>query len=301
MSNPRIPFRMSSGRPRLEPLNGKPLMVHIVVNLEHWQFDQPMPRALISSPHGLQSVPDVPNFSWVEYGMRCGLPRILRALEERELPASASINASVIDVYPSAAEAIRDAGWEFVGHGVHQRSLQAVDDEGAVIKESLDLIEDFTGARPRGWLGPGLRETFDTPDILKRVGVDYVCDWTIDDLPEWMETAHGPLIAMPYSLELNDSVIHAVEHYPSSEVYDRLAETLATFDDELADQPRVLTLPLHPHLIGVPHRMGFLERALDLLWQRDDTVFVTGSQIADWYVEAEPADEPHDRRTPVVE
>jgi allantoinase len=290
MSNPRVPFRMSNERPRLEPLEGKPLMVHVVVNVEHWRFDEAMPRALISSPHGLQSIPDVPNFSWVEYGMRCGLPRILGLLGDRGIPASASINAVAIDVYPSAAEAIRDAGWEFIGHGVHQRSLQAVDDERAVIVETLELIESSTGVRPRGWLGPGLSETFETPDVLKDVGVEYVCDWTIDDLPVWMETIHGPLIAMPYSLELNDSVLHAVERYPSKEVHDRLVETLATFERELREQPRVLTLPLHPHLIGVPHRIGFLERALDLLRSREDTVFVTGSQIADWYVQVEPPD-----------
>lgn len=290
MSNPRVPFRLSTERPGLEPLEGRALMVHVVVNVEHWQFDEVMPRALINSPHGHQSIPDVPNFSWMEYGMRCGLPRILRALSDRGILASASINAVVLDVYPSAAEAIRDAGWEFIGHGVHQRSLQAVDDERVVIDEALERLERFAGARPRGWLGPGLRETFETPDILKEAGVEYVCDWTLDDLPTWMETAHGPLIAMPYSLEFNDSVLHAVGRYPSREVHDRLVETLATFDRELPEQPRVLTLPLHPHLFGVPHRIGFVERILDLLASRDDAIFVTGSQIADWYVRVEPFD-----------
>lgn len=289
MTNPRVPYELASARPRLEPLEGKPLMVHIVVNVEHWPFDQRMPRTVLPPPHGREQVPDVPNFAWAEYGLRCGLPRILSLLEDRELPASASFNASVIDAYPACAEAMLDAGWEFIGHGVHQRSIQETGDEAAIIQLALDKIARFTGKRPRGWLGPGLRETFDTPDLLKAAGVDFVFDWVLDDLPCWMTTKHGPLLAMPYTLELNDSVIYAVERHSSSEIYRRLVDTVEAFDWELRAQPRVLTLALHPHLIGAPHRIGYLQKMIDLLLDRGDVIFVTGSAIADWFVEAERA------------
>jgi allantoinase len=64
MSNPRIPYMMSSDRKRLPPIQpGKPLIVHIVVNVEYWPFDQPLPRKLIPGPHGMDKIPDVPNFS----------------------------------------------------------------------------------------------------------------------------------------------------------------------------------------------------------------------------------------------
>lgn len=287
MANPRTPFRMSSARPHLEPLEGKPLMVHIVVNVEHWPFDQKMPRTILPPPHGLDQVPDVPNFAWAEYGLRCGMPRILTLLEDRALPASASINASVIEAYASCAEAILEAGWEFIGHGVHQRSIQDAGDEAAVIELALDKIAQFTGRRPRGWLGPGLRELFETPDLLKSAGIEYLFDWVIDDLPSWMETKSGPLLSMPYTLELNDSVIYAVERHASPEIYRRFTDTLEVYEWELRQQPRVLTLALHPHLIGVPHRFIYLQKILDVLLDREDVIFVTGGAIADWYVEAE--------------
>jgi hypothetical protein len=103
-SNPRVPYEMASDRRRLPPPQpGKPLIVHVIV--EYWPFDQPMPRKLIPGPHGNEKVPDVPNFSWVEYGMRTGFPRILDALKRRKLPASTTINASVIDVYPRVGKA----------------------------------------------------------------------------------------------------------------------------------------------------------------------------------------------------
>ena len=106
MSNPRIPYRLSSQGPKLPPLKGKRILVHLVVNVENWQFDQPMPRTIITPPHGKETVPDVPNFSWADYGMRAGLPRILEAFDKRGLPASTSCNAGVIDAYPQAAEAM---------------------------------------------------------------------------------------------------------------------------------------------------------------------------------------------------
>ena len=287
MSNPRIPYEMSNRRKKLAPPDGKPLMVHVVLNVEHWRFDQPMPRKIIPGPHGFDSVPDIPNFSWAEYGMRAGMPRILGLLAERGLPASTALNAGVIDAHPAAAEAMLDAGWEFIGHGFHQRALDAEADEAALVTQALDKVSGFTGTAPRGWLGPGLRESAETPDILKAAGIDYVCDWVVDDLPCWMTTKHGPLIAMPYNLEINDSVLYAVEKHSSPEMYERLEATLATFDGELPSQPRVLALGLHPHLIGVPHRIGYLAAMLDLLMARDDVVFMTGSQIADWFVEAD--------------
>jgi peptidoglycan/xylan/chitin deacetylase (PgdA/CDA1 family) len=259
-------------------------MVHLVVNVEHWRFDAPMPRTLITPPHGKETVPDVPNFSWADYGMRAGLPRIIEAITERSLPASTSFNAGVIEAYPRAAHAMHEAGWEFIGHGLHQKSLNAAEaSEESVIRTALDQIAGLTGQRPRGWLSPGLRQTHDTPDILTRLGVDHVYDWVIDDVPRWMTTRHGPLLSMPYNLEINDSIIYAIEKHSSDEMYLRLEKTLQLFQRESRKAPRVLALGLHPHLIGVPHRFGSFERMLDLLMKSPGVCFMTGSQIADWY------------------
>jgi len=282
-SNPRVPFRLASARRSLAPPEGKPLIVHIVVNVENWQYDRPMPRTILPAPHGAESVPDVPNFAWAEYGLRCGMPRLLRAIGRRGLPASCSINAGAVDAYPALAERVLEAGWELIGHGMHQRSLQAEASESELIEAALDRLNRFSGRKVEGWLSPGLRESYGTPDALKAAGVRYCCDWALDDLPAWMRTAHGPMIAVPYSLEVNDSVIYAVEKHRSDEMLRRLEATLRTFDRELDEQPRVLTLGLHPHLMGVPHRFDYLERMLDLLLEEDRATFMTGRQVADWF------------------
>lgn len=287
-SNPRSPFRLSSDQPRLEPLNGKPLMVHLAMSVEYWPFDKPMPRGIVPAPHGAQPAPpDVPNFSWVEHGVRAGVPRLMRMLRQRGLPVSVVANAQVADIYPSLMEAVVDAGWELVGHGFFQRSLKTVEDEGDEIRRSLARLEQVSGKRPRTWLGCGLGETFDTPDILKSEGVEFLHDWAVDDLPVWMRTRHGPLLALPYTFDLNDVPMYLVQGSSGDEIYKRVEATLATYDEELPDQCRVLTLSIHPHIVGAPHVAHHFGRALDLLMARDDVVFVTSSVMGDWFIQAD--------------
>ena len=282
MSNPRVPYQMSTERKRLAPLRGKPLMVHVVVNVEYWPFDQAMPRAVLPAPHGKSPIPDVGNFAWVEYGMRVGLPRILRLISERDIAATTFMNGQCADVYASAAEAMLKADLEFVGHSWIQKSLQFEDDEAAVIAKTVERLERLTGKKLRGWFGAGAGESFDTPDLIKAAGVDWLADWFIDDLPCWMRTKHGPLLAMPYTVELNDVPIYAIQSQSSDEMLKRLETTVRVFAAEAL--PRVLTLALHPHVMGVAHRSDVLAQCLDLLLARDDTIFVTGSEIADWFI-----------------
>ncbi len=290
MANPRIPYRLSSERAPLPPFKGRRIIAHLVVNVEHWQFESAMPRTIITPPHGRETVPDVPNFSWADYGMRAGLPRILQLLAERKLPASTSFNAGVIDAYPQAAAAMRDAGWEFIGHGMHQVATNhAISGEEALIAACMDKIARFTGTRPRGWLSPGLRETVDTPDLLKKHGIDYVCDWVVDDRPSWMTTTQGPLVAMPYNIEINDSIIYAIERHATGEMAKRLAHTLKQFESESQASTMVLAIGLHPHLISVPHRFHELVAMVDLLQASPAVAFATGSDICSWYQSVEPA------------
>jgi allantoinase len=232
-SNPRAVFKMSSEHAKLTAPSGRPLIIHVVVNIEYWAYDQPTPRTIVVPPHGRSQVPDLPNFCWSEYGNRCGIPRLLKLFGDRHIPVSASINASVLDVYPTLARAVRDAGWELVGHGVHQRALSAETDECALIAEAVKRLEVFTGKRTRGWMSPGWSETFDTLDHLRAAGIEYVCQWVIDDIPTRLTTKHGDMISVPYGLDLNDSVIYAIEKHSTPEMKLRIEQAIRTFEREI--------------------------------------------------------------------
>ena len=246
-----------------------------------------MPRGVITAPHGAAPVPDVVNFSWYEYGMRCGLPRILDLLRQMQIRGSCSLNSDVIDVYPDCARMLLDSGLEFIAHGQVQKILTE-DTEREVIRNAIEKIRSFALDAPRGWQGPGLVETRHTPEILKEAGVVYVCDWGLDDLPTWLETAHGPLVAVPGNVAIDDSIVYAIEKHPAPELLQRLVDTLETFSSETRDQPRIIPIAVHPHLVGEPHRFPYFRRMLELLKSRHDVVFMTGSEIVHWFESQEP-------------
>ncbi|MEE8395694.1 MAG: polysaccharide deacetylase family protein [bacterium] len=284
MKKPRVSYESKWEQKKLKPPPGGSLIVFPVVNVEHWVFTERMPRVVLPPPQGDEAIPDVPNWSWKEYGWRRGLPRIMDVLGHFGVRATAAINGDVCNAYPGMARAMDDAGWEFMGHGFVQTPMTAVADERQVIADTKATIEDFTKKKMRGWMGPGLRQTFDTADLLKEAGVDWTCDWAVDDLPVEVQTKHGPLVGVPYTFELNDIVVYAIEHHSSPEMYRRLRESLPVYLEEIKQNPSVLVISVHPYVSGVPHRIGWYRRIFQELAGIPEAVFMTGSEIADWYL-----------------
>src|SRR6185436_4486469 len=180
-------------RPALKLPGGARIVVWTIVNLEVWDISRPMARQVLPAPSGQPVLPDVPNWAWHEYGMRVGFWRFYELYGKRGIRPTLSINARVCLEYPRVAQACKDAGWEFMGHSFEQIPLHQEKDQPAMIERTLRTIEDFTGKRPVGWLGPGLTETFDTPDHLAAAGIKYVGDWPYDDEPTEITTRSGPL------------------------------------------------------------------------------------------------------------
>ena len=283
--NPRVPHELSSNRKKLSPPDGKSLIVHTVMNIEYWPFDKNMPRGILPPPHGKSpDPPDLPNYSWVEYGMRVGLPRLFKLFAENNIPVSAFINAQVADIYPKAFDEVCKLNWELVGHGWFQESLTVAKDEEHVIKKSLDLLRKLSGQPVRSWFGPAGGETEKTPELLKENGIEFLHDWLIDELPCWMRTKLGPIVAMPYTFELNDVPIWTVQNNSCDEMKKRVDATLNIFDEEKLHNTKIITLALHPHIVGVPQNFYYLKKIIEDLKKRDDVIFMTSSQIGDWFV-----------------
>jgi peptidoglycan/xylan/chitin deacetylase (PgdA/CDA1 family) len=285
----RLAYTPSVARPRHSLPGGAQVAVWPVVNVEHWLIDNPMPRQVLTPPTGATLLPDLPNWAWHEYGMRVGFWRFLHAFAKRGIQPTLSVNGSVCTAYPRIAAAARDAGWEFMGHGLVQVPTHRVDDQRAMIRTTVDMIAAFTGAPPLGWLGPGLTETLDTPDLLAEAGLRYCADWVVDDLPARIATAHGPLVTMPYSVELNDIPICMIEHHDGEELRRRAARTADRLLAEAADPgplggAKVMCFAIHPYITGVPHRVDALEAMLDELAVRPGIAFMQGRALLEWYL-----------------
>ena len=170
-----------------------------------------------------------------------------------------------------------------MGHGFVQRAINLEEDERGVIRRTIEKIREKTGRAPRGWMGPGLAETFETPDILAEEGIEYVCDWVNDDLPYDMKVRSGSLVSVPYTMELNDIPIYLIQHHRSPEIYERSREQFDRLYEEAEGGARIMAIATHPYITGVPHRIGYLDKAIAYVKERPDVLFMTGSEILDWY------------------
>src|SRR5689334_7723644 len=216
-------------------VNRKPLVLPkkarmamwVIVNVEEWNPTETMPRTVLTPPAGGSPMPDIPNWAWHEYGNRVGFWRMLELFDAMQIRAVLAINGSAIAAYRPIAEAARERGWEFIGHGFSQKNMQKVADEREDIRKTSAAIRDFTGAGPRGWLGPGLTETWETPDLLAEEGYDYVCDWVLDDEPVLLQTRTRPIVNLPYTQECNDVAMMLIQHHKGSEYRDRALDQFA--------------------------------------------------------------------------
>jgi peptidoglycan/xylan/chitin deacetylase (PgdA/CDA1 family) len=268
---------------------GARIAVYTVVNVEEWDIEKPIAREYVTSPAGVATVPNIPNWAWHEYGMRIGIWRIMEALDKRKLRASTSINARVCEgPGEPVARAMRDADWEFIGHGYGQAALHTVSDQGAIIRQTYEVLANYTGKPPKGWLGPGLHETLDTLDYLAETGFKYVFDWPMDEQPIEMRTSAGPIVAMPYSFETGDLPMMVVHHHQSQIWFDRMKDQFDRLYEDGAEQPRVMSISVHPYITGVPHRIKYFEAVYDYMSKRKGVWFTTAEEIYDWFLSEKP-------------
>ena len=284
----RVPFVPFPQRPVLKAPPGKRMLVWVIVNVEHWSIERAMPRTVLPPPMGQNLLPDLANWSWHEYGMRAGFWRLFDALKQRGITPTLATNGIVCESYPQVAEAALKEGWEFMGHGWIQGPSHKVDNQAEAIAKTMDAIRRFAGKAPRGWECPGLTETDETIDLLSAAGVDYVADWVIDDQPTWIEGTPRPMLSVPYTVEINDIPLMAIQHHRSDEMYHRGVLQLERLWQESSANPKVMAISVHPYITGVPHRIAGFEKLLDHVLSKPEVAVMPGVDIADWYTAQVP-------------
>jgi peptidoglycan/xylan/chitin deacetylase (PgdA/CDA1 family) len=273
-------------RPPLRLPGRARLVLWPIVNLEVWDIGRPMPRQVLPAPTGASLLPDVPHWSWHEYGMRVGVWRFFDLFRARGIKPTLAINARVCEDYERVAEEARREAWEFMGHAYDQMPIHKHENQKDMINRSMDILERFTGKRPLGWLGPGLTQTYETPELLAAAGVKYIGDWVYDDEPDIIRTANGPLVTLPYTVELNDIAMMIVQHHESDYLLRRAIDAFDRLYAEGEHRAKVMAVAIHPYISGQPHRIKYLEAIYDYAAKFDGVLHWNGEQILEWYLKA---------------
>lgn len=287
MNLDRVVYSPIVTRPPLRWPDGNRIAVYVVPNVEFYDYlpppsphRDPWPRM----PH-----PDVLGYGIRDYGNRVGLWRLFELLDHHGIRGTASLNLAVFDHFPEILEACEKRRWDYMGHGVYNtRYLYGLpeDQERAIITDCVDSLRRHTGKHLAGWLSPALTFTVNTPDLVAEAGITYYCDWLHDDQPFPMRTRSGRLISLPYSMDVNDTVLHRQGH--EADEFCRMIKD--QFDTLYREGGRVLCIAVHPYVIGQPHRLRHLDEALRHIRAHDRVWMTTGREIAEWYL-AEAYDE----------
>jgi peptidoglycan/xylan/chitin deacetylase (PgdA/CDA1 family) len=270
-----FPYSAIVDRPPVKWPNGAKIAVWVIPNIEHFHLEM------------TQNAPDIRNYSRRDYGNRVGIWRMMEVLEKNGIRGTIALNGEVGTYYPRIMEEAIKLKWEFMGHGVTNSAALtglSLEEETTVIAKTKSAIEAY-GQTMKGWLGPGLTETWNTLDLLQKAGVEYVCDWVNDDLPYRMNNG---IYSIPYSIELNDMPLFNTPSITAEEFQRRICDTFDVLYAEGATNARVLGIALHPFLTGAAHRIRYFDKALEYIKSHDKVWFATGEEIIHAYREQEP-------------
>ena len=261
--------------------DGARVAFYVGLNIEHFYVDAPS-TSLVDLTTGL--VPDALNYGWRDYGPRVGIWRLIEIFDRYGIRASALLNSDVAERYPQIIAAGVERAWAWLAHGKTNSTIHsglAVEEEREVLREIVETIQRATGTRPRGWMGPGLSETFATPELLAELGLGYVLDWTNDDQPYPLNVPG--MLSVPYSVELNDVGIFTFKSHTGPEFVQMVKDQ---FDQLYADAQtggRVMAMALHPFVIGQAFRARYLDEALAYIAGHDGVWLTTSDAIAEHY------------------
>ena len=290
----RYPFVPFPQRGPLQWPDGKRLALIVTVNLEYWDLLKETSAPYYAGGPAILpdmlpgNIPDFPNFSWREYGQRVGVWRLFDIFGEADVRASCTMNAKMAVERRAVIDAALERRFELIPHNYEQGELlchlqHKPDEERRVIEETLKICESVTGRKATGWLSSSLRGTTNTATILVENGLQFWCDLMNDDQPYMIETERGPIVGVPYSIEINDFTLLLRRGLTNEAVLDGMKEQFDVLYAEGAKTGMMMNVGLHPHVIGVPHRAGILRKFLAYAKEFDGVWWATREEVAACY------------------
>ncbi|MBX3539471.1 MAG: polysaccharide deacetylase family protein [Chelatococcus sp.] len=287
MGPERVVYSALRDRPRLVWPNNARLALWIVPNIEFFEYLPGRPHT--RDPWPRMPHPDIRGYSLRDYGPRVGFWRMIETFDEYNIRATMSLNVASYAHFPALRDACEARGYDAMSHGIYNTeyiSELSPAEERADIRRTQELFETHSGGRKlTGWYSAAGAPSLRTPDILAEAGIEYFVDWMYDDQPFPMNVKSGQLISMPYSMDPNDGRNF---REPFIEAADFIASIKDQFDRlyrESEETGLVMTLALHPYVMGQPHRIGYLKKLFDYIFSHEGVWQATGVEITRWFVD----------------
>lgn len=236
-----------------------------------------------------------------EYGARVGVPRMLDLLRAHGIPATFFIPGHTIDSFPAEVASILEAGHEVAHHSYAHvdPSTQTADDERRDMERALEALHRI-GVRPLGYRSPSADMSPATLPLLESYGFRYDSSLMADDYrpyrprvgdrvsqPEPLERGRpARLWELPIAFELDDWVHFQFNFNPYRNGTSAPSKVLeiwtAEFDWMHANvDGGLLTVAMHPQVIGRGHRIAMLAQFIAHCRDNGDVTFARLGDVVD--------------------
>lgn len=289
----RIDYSAAPDRAPLRWPGGARVALWVAPNIEHYEY---LPQKIrVRDPWPRVPHPDILGYGLRDYGNRVGVFRLMELFDRYRLPCTVSLSMAVLQMYPEVTEGMLSRDWELMSHGLYNTRYHwnlSEDEERAAIAECQQIHRSVTGRDLQGWFSPAASNTLQTPDLVAEAGMRYICDLYHDDQPTPIRVRRGELVSLPYSMEINDSICWR-RGQEGAAFAQKICDEFDTLYAEGAEHGKVMNIAVHPFIMGQPHRIAHLGRALDHILSHSGVWCATGSEIVAWYAQHKEAHGPN--------
>lgn len=221
--------------------------------------------------------------SMYEYGSRVGIWRLMDIFHATGVTSTFYACALAFEQNPAVARAAVAEGHEIMSHGYRWEEVFRLseDEEREHIRLAVQSFERTCGRRPLGWYcryGPSVNTR---RLLVEEGGFLYDCDAYNDDSPYFVDVGGKHHLVLPYTPDVNDFRFWNSPGLVQAEDFTTyLRESFDTLYAEASVVPRMMSIGLHPRIIGRPGRIQGLRRFIDHARQFPDVWFATREEIA---------------------
>jgi allantoinase len=282
----RVDYSPIIERPPIRWPDGARVAFWVAPNVEHYEY-LPDPDPAGRNPWPRTPHPDVQQYSYRDYGNRVGFWRMTEVLDKHNIRCTVSLNLAVFEHFPEVGQAMVERNYDFMSHGIYNTRYispyTTEDQEREFYQDSIETLKRYSGKQLKGMLSPAISGSENTPDLMAEAGLIYYTDLMHDDQPVPINVKSGKLVSVPYSAEMNDHMIFS-NHYEGDYFFQACKDQFDRLYDEGAQSGRVMCIPLHPFLIGQPHRARYLDQVLGYIMSHNGVWQTTADEIADYYI-----------------
>jgi peptidoglycan/xylan/chitin deacetylase (PgdA/CDA1 family) len=225
---------------------------------------------------------DANALSWGNYGSRTGIERLLRILDRKKVQGSVMVSGVLAERTPDQVRAIAEAGHEIVAHSYAQDMIPTAlskEESRENIARTTTLLEQVSGVRPKGWISPRGTAGTEALVLLAESGYEWHSDVLDEDKPYLQRFDHGQLLAIPFTVEIND-LSHAMRYGRTPRQFVDMFDDFLSHALLLKDDVIIIDVTAHAHCYGRPGGAWAYEEIVGKMARREDVWITTRQKIA---------------------